>query len=165
MNAPLVLSDGKRPVRKIAAAAALFTLALLWIYANLSGLTRGPANGLWALLQSDISQPMIWIGTGIYLMRIKTVTVDGDGGKLTIRRQYGPFSNTVTKNVEWDYVSVFYDANVYSVRLWYVKNRHFVLAEFDEKSAAMALASQITERFNLDLLDATLRGQNRWVNQ
>lgn len=164
MNVPLVLSDGKRPAWKIALAAALLTLVLLWAYAIFTGLARSTSNELWAYFNVHIFTPMMLTATGLNLLRIKTISIDGHGGKLTIRCEYGPFSDTTTKSVEWDYVSVFYDDGVYSVRLWYVKNRHFVLAEFKDKSSAMALATQISGRFNLGLLNATVRGQNQWVN-
>ena len=64
-----------------------------------------------------------------------------------------------------EYVSVFKNegAEVYEVNLWYEGNHHFNVEDFDEAEPAFAFGSQFSEKLNLKLLDATVKGNSKWI--
>lgn len=64
-----------------------------------------------------------------------------------------------------NYISVFHTANGYEVNIWYKKNEIlnlFVLDDFDE---VLEKAYFLSEKLNIDLLDARKRGYHKRVNK
>lgn len=66
---------------------------------------------------------------------------------------------------ELEYVSVFRNdgAETYEVNLWYEGNHHFNVDYFDEAEPAFKYGKQFSEQLNLKLLDATVKGNSKWI--
>lgn len=66
---------------------------------------------------------------------------------------------------ELEYVSVFKNegAETFEVNLWYEGNHHFNVDYFNEPEPAFEYGRQFAERLNLKLLDATEKGNSKWI--
>ena len=66
---------------------------------------------------------------------------------------------------ELEYVSVFNNmgAEQFEVNLWYEGNHHFNIMAFDESQPAFDYGKQFSEKLNLKLLDATEKGNSKWI--
>ncbi len=64
-----------------------------------------------------------------------------------------------------EYVSVFKNegAETYEVNLWYEGNHHFNVDNFDEAQPAFDYGRTFSEKLNLKLLDATVKGHSKWM--
>jgi len=73
--------------------------------------------------------------------------------------------DTQSSMPELEYVSVFKNegAEIYEVNLWYEGNHHFNVDYFDEAKPAFEFATQFSEKLNLKLLDATVKGNSKWI--
>lgn len=75
--------------------------------------------------------------------------------------KYGKWKNLP----ELDYISVFStNHNVYHINLWYKKNRHWNLYEKYDYEDAFIIALELSEELNIDLLDATVRNDYKWID-
>ncbi len=63
------------------------------------------------------------------------------------------------------YVSVFNNtgAEQFEVNLWYEGNKHFNIMDFDEVEPAFDYGRQFSEKLDLKLLDATEKGNSKWI--
>jgi hypothetical protein len=66
---------------------------------------------------------------------------------------------------ELEYVSVFKNegAETFEVNLWYEGNHHFNVDYFDEAEPAFDYAKEFSEKLNLKVLDATVKGNSKWI--
>lgn len=104
---------------------------------------------------------------GIYFSMTKTVLIDTDKDILISRFNVGIFSRDIKSKVpELEYVSVFQaDELEYQVNLWYVKNKHYKMYTFAEKDSALKFGASVALKLNIDLLDATERGNSKWIDK
>ena len=79
----------------------------------------------------------------------------------------GPFTKTVkTSTIAFEYVSVFQETEgVFQTNLWYKGNKHYKMYEFEVKADAFKFGTLVSDKLNIDLLDATERGNNKWVEK
>jgi ABC-type uncharacterized transport system fused permease/ATPase subunit len=64
-----------------------------------------------------------------------------------------------------EYISVFNTANGYEVNLWYKKNKILNLIALEDFDEVLKKAFYISEKLNIDLLDARKRGYHKWINK
>lgn len=65
-----------------------------------------------------------------------------------------------------DYISLFaVNQNTFQVNLWNNKNKHWDLYEEFNYEDAFKIAFELSELLNIDLLDATIPGNFKWVNK
>lgn len=66
---------------------------------------------------------------------------------------------------ELEYVSVFKNegAETFEVNLWYEGNHHFNVDYFDEAEPAFDYAKEFSEKLKLKVLDATVKGNSKWI--
>ena len=65
-----------------------------------------------------------------------------------------------------DYVSLFAtDQSVFQINLWNNKNKHWDLYEEFNYKDAFKIAFELSELLNIDLLDATIPGNFKWVDK
>lgn len=163
----LVVSQGKRPFWQRLFAAICFTgvLYLLfstaWLFYQYGFSLAPKAAG------ASFQLIAYFLATGIGFSVTKTILIDTDENKLISRFCIGPFSRDVLSEVpELEYVSVFLDAKgFYQANLWYKGNKHYKMYKFDEKQQAMDFATLAANRLKLDLLDATEKGNSKWIEQ
>ena len=164
----LIVSEGKRPLLMRILAAIFFTYMLYLIY----GLCiifyyRGFCEYTSHILPGFVQSIAYCLSGGIFFCVTKTVLIDIDKDILISRFCVGPFSHDVTSKVpQLEYVSVFLDSREnYEVNLWYVGNKHYNMYNFEEKEPAMKFAELTAIKLNIDLLDATEKGNSQWIDK
>jgi hypothetical protein len=74
--------------------------------------------------------------------------------------------DTNSKVTEFEYVSFYEDRyGCFGTNLWYVKNKHYKMYSFENKEAAYQFALDISNKLNIDLLDATEKGNFQWIEK
>lgn len=93
--------------------------------------------------------------------------IDIDKNKLISIYSVGPFSKKIPSVVpELEYVSVFLNSkDIYEVNLWYKGNKHYTMYAFGEKQPAMKFGEQVSAKLDIDLLDATEKGNSKWIDK
>lgn len=164
----LVVAQGEIPWWRVFLAAILFTgviynVYLLIIYCNNMTLDSIPTRTIPDAIKK-ISSGLV---AGIALSITKTVLIDIDKNKLISRYAVGPFSRDVLTVVpELEYVSVFFNSKEeYEVNLWYKGNKHYKMYTFIEKEHAHKFGVMVAQKLNIDLLDATEKGNNKWIEK
>ena len=107
------------------------------------------------------------IAYGLRYSVTKNILIDTDTSTIISRYCVGPFSYDVkTKANEFEYVSFFKDKNeIFGTNLWYKTNRHYKMYSFEEKESAFNFALTIANKLNVDLLDATEKGNSKWIDK
>lgn len=104
---------------------------------------------------------------GLKFSATKNLLIDLDTSLIVSRYVVGPFSYDVKSKVTtFEYVSFFQDkGGEYGTHLWYVKNRHYKMYSFANKEAAYQFSLAISNKLNIDLLDATEKGNFVWIEK
>jgi hypothetical protein len=164
----LVISPGKIPLWRLILASALLTLVLYYLYLAATffyylGFTETAFKGLAGVIQL-ITFPLVFV---VSLCMTKTILIDIDKDKLISRYQLGPFSKDVLSAIpELEYVAIFLNAKgEFEVNLWYQGNKHYKMYQFEEKGQAFKLAIITSTKLNIDLLDATEKGNSKWIDK
>lgn len=164
----LIVSEGRRPIWMRILAALFFTLMICTIYEVAMEIYN---SGTDELNTNEISREIktiaLCLAGGISFSVTKTVLLNLDNDLLISRFCVGPFSRDVKSKVpQLEYVSVFWDAEkeYYQVNLWYVGNKHYKMYFFDEKKSAMKFAELTAIKLNIDFLDATEKGNSKWID-
>lgn len=104
---------------------------------------------------------------GLRYSMVKDVYIDLNQNTILSIYIVGPFSkktNTLVQNFE--YVSVFKNDNdIYETNLWHQGNKHYKMYDFYAKKDAFTFGLLISDKLKIDLLDATNRGNNQWVDK
>lgn len=66
-----------------------------------------------------------------------------------------------------EYVSVFKNSQkeIFEVNLWYKGNKHYNVFNFEEFQSAFDFALLYSNKLNIDLLDATEKGNSKWIDK
>lgn len=67
--------------------------------------------------------------------------------------------------IDLEYISVFERGGHYLINMWYQKNNILNLMALNDSSKAIEKGLLIAEKLNIDLLDATEKGNHRWINK
>ena len=107
------------------------------------------------------------IVSGLRFSATKNLLIDVDTNLIVSRYVVGPFSyDTKSKVTEFEYVSFYEDRyGCFGTNLWYVKNKHYKMYSFENKEAAYQFALEISNKLNIDLLDATEKGNFQWIEK
>ncbi|MEW5677507.1 hypothetical protein ABGT15_14445 [Flavobacterium enshiense] len=164
----VVVSEGKRAWYEVFLATVFlsifFYLLLSCIYYITFDVSLGPfvenlflscSIGLYSLAQA------------LKFAVVKNILIDVDSDRLISRYLLGPFSHDVVKiTPEFEYVSVFKnDKEYFETNLWYKGNKHYKMYAFEEKQPAMDFADDVARKLNIDLLDATEKGNSKWIEK
>ncbi|KAF2080437.1 hypothetical protein [Flavobacterium sharifuzzamanii] len=104
---------------------------------------------------------------GFKFSATKNMLVNLKTNTIISRYIVGPFSYDVKlKATEFEYVSFFEDRyGEFGTKLWYVKNRHYEMYSFEDKESAFQFSLNLSNKLNIDLLDATEKGNFKWVEK
>ena len=162
----LIVFQGARPIWKTVLAAILFTMVFYQLYRLIELLFEQGYQGESAKQYGNSIKLICYcLPGGIYFSLAKTVFIDTDKDKLVSRFFVGPFFRDRISSVpELEYVAVFKNKrDLYEVNLWYKGNRHYNMYAFDSELPAFKFAEKVSKKLNLDLLDATVKGNSRWI--
>ena len=162
----LVVSEGRRPLWMICISAVCFTVVLYGVYETILTLYNDGAEANWIQCMKNLEEICSFLGLGIASCVTKTVLIDTDRDILVSRFCVGPIHRDVKSKVpQLEYVSVFFDAKEqYQVNLWYIGNKHYKMYVFDKKGPAMEFGMRVALKLNIDLLDATEKGNSLWID-
>lgn len=164
----LVISPGNRHFLEIVLACVFFAALLYLIVMTFYTAIVDPDLGLFlGNMNTTLAYSGSLIVLGLRFSMVKEVLIDLDVDKLVSRYSVGPFVyNRKTEVPDLDYVSVFLNLkDEFEVNLWYAKNKHYKMYVYDEKEAAIAFAELVANKLDLDVLDATERGNSKWIEK
>lgn len=162
----LIVSQGNRRLWARILAALLFTIVLFEIATLLLMLwVNGFISEILKSCQGKMELIGLGIAGGLHLSLTKTVLIDTDTDKLITRYHVGRFSwDSIGVVPEMEYVSTFRNGkDMFEVNLWYKGNKHYKMFVFEKKEPAMIFAEQVAQKLKIDLLDATERGNSKWI--
>ncbi|WP_298155112.1 hypothetical protein [Flavobacterium sp.] len=159
----LVVHQGRIPIWKTFLAALLFTATFYFLYDMFAVVIDhgfGTSTSVVRRFAGDIKLAGIALASGISLSIRKSVMIDLDENRLVSKYMVGPFCRNVRAEVpQLEYVSVFLDGkDYYQVNLWYKGNKHYNMYAFEEQKSAMRFAAAVAIKLDIDLLDATEKG-------
>lgn len=112
-----------------------------------------------------------FIAAGIALCSRKRVYINLKESKFKSTVEVGPFKVGKWKTINnYEYVSIFFDpskssSEIFEVNLWYDKNKHFELYAENNFEDAISVGFDISEKLNIDLLDATIANDYKWIDK
>ncbi len=164
----LIVSQGKLPWWKIIIASLFFSSMIYWFYVIFITFYKYEVDDINPkYIAYLIKYATLSLAGGISFSITKNILIDIDKNKLISVYMVGPFSRKVTTVVpELEYVSVFFnDKEQYEVNLWYSKNKHYKMYMFEDSQTAFEFAAQVIKKLNIDLLDATKKGNSKWIDK
>lgn len=165
----IVIEESNRPIWQIPIAAICFTAAfgilvsfILFVFFKINYFEAYAKNitiGLYLVL------------IGVFFSLRKQIYIDIKNSKFRATKEVGAIKigRWITiKNYE--YVSVFTQPMsdgglTFSVKLWCNNNRHFTLYTENDFELAMEMAYDLSEKLNIDLLDATIPNDYKWIDK
>ncbi|MEM6684859.1 MAG: hypothetical protein AAF617_03600 [Bacteroidota bacterium] len=162
MKDEIIISRGNKPLWQNIIAAlfcALTITAIFLLFYNFNTQTK----------QESIQKIMAIIcaiGPALYYTISKTHHFDFKNR--LYKREY---SFLIFKKGKWEplpaleYVSVFEKRmNLYEVNVWYKDNQHFKIYTLFEKEEAISVGKQLAKYLQLDVLDATVANDSKWID-
>jgi len=168
-TSPIIISESNRPIWQIPVAALFFTLAFgPVVYELLLGFTNNTPIHIHI---NDFQSIVYFTALGIGFTYKKRVYIDLKHSKFKPSYEVGPlkFGKWMTIKT-YEYISVFLQpltdgTYIYEVNLWYDTNKHFQLYEKHDYKEAFLIGYQISEELNIDLLDATVPHDYKWIDK
>lgn len=165
----IILQNKPKPFWKIIAAAFLYTVSVLCIWVGYFRMTHPDLYTVYEYRNSVILMEMalfpfllavhfsISQKKEINIKSKKIITQFSIGGSLKI------YENSKLENFE--YVSVFFDSKQvnYMINLWYKRNKFYSLCSFEDFDSAMDFGKMLSNKFQINLLDATVKGNFKWI--
>ena len=169
MNDHIVIDEKVKPFWQTIIAALAFTLALAFILYSIFYLKWDDKNSAYS--GKTFTRGLYLILIGIVLSVHKRIYIDLEKSRFRSTNEVGPIKigNWVTIN-NYEYVSIFTQpltdgSFTFKVNLWYDKNKHFTLYEKNNFESALELAYILSEKLNIDLLDATIPNDFKWIDK
>lgn len=165
----IIVGGGKLPFWKIILSAVIYTIIayylFVWIQITIS--SKSFAVSMTALT-SVIYIIGLLLPLVLSLSVVTTKYIDVFNAKLTKEYRIGPFKKRIFKDIpELEYVSVFKeDKNSdFEINIWYKHKGHkrFNIGVFEKKQEAMEYAEVVAKTLKIDFLDATERGNSKWI--
>lgn len=165
----IIISETRRPFWHLIIAALLFTIALFVIlifFYNFSW-TNKYIRGIDGLLIVVVTL----ISIGLNFSSQKRIYIDIQNSRFKPSFEIGPLKIGKWKTIKnYEYVSIFYEptkreSEQFEVNLWYDRNKHFELYSRNNFEDAMLVGYDVSEQLNIDLLDATIRGESKWIDK
>ncbi len=163
----LIVSQGNRSFWMRLVAASFFTAMLFKLYEiGLLFYNFDIDEKLVKIIPHDIKFAALYFAGGISFAITKNIFIDIDQNILISRFCVGPFTKDVKSKIpQLEYVSVFFDSKeLYEINLWYEGNKHYKMYFFEDKEPAMKFAELTARKLNIDLLDATEKGNSMWID-
>ncbi len=163
----LVVHTGRRSIFSLFLSSIFFTATLYVLYYDAVILYLSDDwTSVMIVIINSIKIVTITTVAGIRFCVMKDVLIDVDTNLLISRYRIGPFSKDFKKDCPTlEYVAVFKKReNDYQVNLWYKGNKHYMMYDFEEAAPAFDFATMIAKKLNLDLLDATVANNSRWLD-
>lgn len=163
----IYISQGKRPFWQIIIAALLYTGSFFCIYLLIAadgfGKIGDKARNIGGLLQIAI----LLFGNAIAFSVVKDYHFDFKNSRYKTLYGVGPIKLGKWKTFKnLDYVSVFLNGSEeYEINLWHDKNQHFNISKVASKDIAFEYAKAIAKELYLQVFDATVKNDFKWLEE
>ena len=170
----VIISEGERPVWQIVVASLFFTLSIFiityYFYQYGSSILM---NLIYALI---IAAYYFFVAFCAMLMGLRfsmknTMFFDLENRKFKDQYKVGPFKMGKWKLLpELEYVSVFKNGrDIFEINIWHRKNKkytdkHFNIYNYHEEEEAFETGFYIANQLNIKLLDATEKGNFKYLD-
>lgn len=165
----LVVSEKRRPIWMLVLASIFFTISICVVIYSVKTIWEVGFDRLSVKFPANMIKLIVFsAGFGVTFSITKTVLIDVDKNKLISRYFIGPFYKDVLSVIpNLEYVSIFFEPTYeeYEVNLWYNKNKHYKMYVFENKETAFEFGIQVVKKLNIDLLDATEKGNSKWIDK
>lgn len=168
----IVVSQGKRPLWHTIIAAFLYTLSFFFLFYSIYKLfLMGLNETNTKVIKGNVSFFSLSIYAflgGLRFSVCKTIFINTVKQKLKTQFSVGAFKvNYHSEIPKLNYVSVFKNPNrdFVEVNLWYGKNKHFNVTNYKNIGEAINFGLLISNKLNIDLLDATEKGNSKWIDK
>ena len=158
--------EGKRKWYELILASVFYSIFIyLFILLFNNAFPDLSLIGFLKRLASTIAIGGFCFGKGLQFSATFNMLVDLDTNTIVSRYIVGPFTyDSKTKAAEFEYVSFFKNKDdSFGTNLWYKVNRHFKMYSFENEEAARKFSVEIAKKLNIDLLDATEKGNSKWI--
>ncbi|WP_225036698.1 hypothetical protein [Winogradskyella sp. SM1960] len=169
MKPNIIISESPRPIWQIPIAALFFTIATaitIFAFYRLSF----NEEGFIAFLH-QFKSSLIFIAPGIAFSLRKSIHIDIKNSRFKPTYSVGPLKFGSWQTIKnYQYVSVFHQPTIggdyiFEVNLWYDNNKHFELYEENDYKEAFLIGYELSEQLNIDLLDATVPNDFKWIDK
>ncbi|MGH2666255.1 hypothetical protein [Flavobacterium sp.] len=165
----IIVSEGKKPFWQTVIAALLFMASIVFLFnffydLYVSGIAAETKTTKRVIGYLKLS--LFAFFGGLKFSLIKTLFIDSEREKLKTEYRVGIFKvNYYSEIPQLEYVSVFKNSQkeIFEVNLWYKGNKHFNVSNYEELQAALDFGIVFSKKLNLDLLDATEKGNSKWI--
>lgn len=158
-----IISKNKRHFWQLTLAAILYTCSIYVFYLVFH---------YWSIRWIAVGNEFLELGFLLILgavsfSTIRTIILDVKSKSLKIQFSIGILKLDFEKITDLNYISVFKNTNSeeYEVNLWYEKNKHFNITTFKESQSAFDLGLLFSNKLGVDLLDATEKGDFKWIEK
>ncbi|MCM4150578.1 hypothetical protein DHD05_03155 [Arenibacter sp. N53] len=167
----IIISEGVRPMWQTLVASAFYTLTLILLVMFFFGYEIFPEVGLnnrWNFRVFYIA--IACAAQGILFSSVKSIYFDLEHQKYKEEYRVGPLGVGRWKALPAiEYVSVFRQLKAngsytYEVNLWMKGNRNFTIYETGDLATTFALGERTAKALKVDLLDATVPNDFKWVD-
>lgn len=159
----IIISEEIKPFWKILIAAILFTVSLYFIY-----LTFYYWSMRWVYygIRCFEFSLTLFLGASFFAAR-KIIYLNTEAKILKIEYRLGNIKMNFFKISNLEYISVFKDNQNewFEVNLWYNKNKHLNISNFDNFDTALEYGKKFARKIEIDLLDATEKGNFKWIEK
>lgn len=165
MKDEVIISQGKRSLWHNIIAALLYTVAIGSVLLFFFGL--------------EFSFERTYMEREVAYLQLAAFTFAGAFYYSVIQTYYFDFTNNLYKHErsflmfkqgkwnplpELEYISVFQkEEGVYEINLWYIGNKHFKIYHMFDEAEAMKVGKQLAISLRIDLLDATVANDSKWI--
>ncbi|MBU2907086.1 hypothetical protein KO529_19955 [Arenibacter algicola] len=167
----IIISEGFRPLWQTLVAAAFYTLAVILLAMFFFGFEIFPDKGMdnsWNFRVFYIA--VACAAQGILFSSVKSIFFDLKNKKYKEEYRVGPFGVGKWKALPTiEYVSVFRQLKAngsytYEVNLWLKGNKSFTIYETGDMATTFAMGESTARSLKVDLLDATVPNDFKWVD-
>jgi hypothetical protein len=166
----IIVSETNRPYWKLILAALVFTIVIYLIFEDYKNFQTGEAY-LIQFVEKKLFAIVMLSVSGVVLSIHKKVYIDLNQSRFKPTVEIGFLKFGRWKTIRnYEYVSVFFNAlagnkEPFIVNLWYDTNQYFELYSRDNFEDALTVAYDLSEVLNIDLLDATIRDDFKWIDK
>ena len=158
-----------RPLWQRLIAALFFTAAIAFLAYALYNANWTNDNAI--NIGHDIKSFIYLVAFGVAFSFHQSVYIDLEKSKFRSTIEIGPIKLGQWKTISnYEYVSIFHQPlengeKIFEVNLWYDRNKHWELYTKHDFNEAFLVAFDLSELLQIDILDATVPNDYKWINK
>lgn len=164
----LLVSQGNRKWYEIALGSIFYAIIIFCILKMIYYIIIYPEfNFALILFFATLKTTVFLLPFGLGFTTVKSILINIKTNKLVTIYSVGLFNYKYNSEIpDLDYVSVFKNQKEeFEVNLWYSKNKHYKMYIYETIEEAFLFGKTISNRLNIDLLDATEKGNSKWIDK